>query len=67
MNRILVVEDDRHISELVKVNLSDAGYFCICAYDGQQVIDLLDHQSFDLIILDVMLPYISGFDLMEYF
>ena len=66
MNRILVVEDDRHISELVKVNLSDAGYFCICAYDGQQVIDLLDHQSIDSMILDVMLPYICGFDLMEY-
>ncbi len=66
MNRILVVEDDRHISELVKVNLSDAGYYCVCAYDGKQVIELIESQSFDLIILDVMLPYMSGFELMEY-
>lgn len=66
MNKILIVEDDHNISELMKVNLCDAGYDCVLAYDGKIVIDLLEKQNFDLILLDVMLPYMNGFELMEY-
>lgn len=66
MNKILIVEDDCHILEYIKVSLSDAGYYCVCASDGKQVIDFIEKQSFDLILLDVMLPYMSGFELMEY-
>ena len=62
MANILIVEDDRHISELVKRNLSLVGHTCICCYDGLSGLDVLQEQSFDLILLDVMLPGVSGFD-----
>nr|WP_318000466.1 response regulator transcription factor [uncultured Faecalibacillus sp.] len=66
MNKILIVEDERTISRLIKINLSDAGYCCVCALDGKEAIELIDHQQFDLILLDIMLPKINGYELMEY-
>ena len=66
MNKILIVEDERPISRLIKINLSDAGYCCVCAVDGKEAIELIDHQQFDLILLDIMLPKINGYELMEY-
>ena len=66
MNKILIVEDDLHILELLRLNLRDAGYTCFCAHDGQQALLILEQRTFDLILLDVMLPQIDGFDLMEY-
>lgn len=66
MNRILIVEDERPISELIRLNLSDAGYACTCAYDGEQAATLLENNVYDLILLDVMLPKINGYELFEY-
>ena len=66
MIKILIVEDEKPISELIRLNLADAGYACTCVYDGEQAANLLEHELFDLILLDVMLPKISGFELMEY-
>ena len=66
MIKILIVEDEKPISELIRLNLTDAGYTCTCDYDGEQAANLLEHELFDLILLDVMLPKISGFELMEY-
>ncbi|WP_017415292.1 response regulator transcription factor [Clostridium tunisiense] len=66
MNKILIVEDEKAISNLIKINLSDAGYFCTCAYDGAEAADILEKESFDLILLDIMLPKIDGYELMEY-
>ena len=66
MNKILIVEDERPISRLIKINLTDAGYCCVCAFDGKEAIELIDHQQFDLILLDIMLPKINGYELMEY-
>lgn len=62
MANILIVEDDRHISELVKRNLSLVGHTCTCCYDGLSGLEVLQEQSFDLILLDVMLPGVPGFD-----
>ena len=62
MANILIVEDDRHISELVKRNLSLVGHTCTCCYDGLSGLEVLQEQLFDLILLDVMLPGVSGFD-----
>jgi len=62
MANILVVEDDRHISELVKRNLSLVGHTCTCRYDGLSGLNILQEHNFDLILLDVMLPGVSGFD-----
>ena len=66
MNKILIVEDEKIINQLIKINLSDAGYSCLCAFDGKEAIELIDHNHFDLILLDIMLPKIDGYELMEY-
>lgn len=66
MVQILIVEDEKAISDLVKMNLNMAGYNCITAYDGEQVPDIIEEQKIDLIILDVMLPKVNGYELMEY-
>lgn len=66
MNKILIIEDEKAINELIRISLSDAGYLCKCAYDGLQGADLIEKESFDLILLDIMLPKIDGYELMEY-
>ncbi len=66
MIRILAVDDERPIAELLRLSLSRAGYECICAYDGLQAADLIEKETFDLILLDIMLPGIDGFELMDY-
>ncbi len=66
MNSILIVEDEKKISDLIKINLTDAGYRCTCAYDGLQAADRLENETFDLILLDIMLPKVNGYELMEY-
>lgn len=66
MIHILVVEDEKPISNLIRLSLKKAGYLCTCVYDGSEAADLLEKQSFDLVLLDVMLPGIDGFSLMEY-
>ncbi|WP_339219262.1 response regulator transcription factor [Paenibacillus sp. FSL H8-0332] len=66
MITILIVEDEKNISELIRINLTDAGYHCICAYDGAAAAELIESGSFDLILLDIMLPVINGYELLEY-
>lgn len=66
MIEILIVEDEKPISDLIRLNLMKAGYHCTCAFDGMEAADILENKNFDLIILDVMLPKLNGFELMEY-
>ncbi len=66
MIKILIVEDEKPISNLIKMNLEDAGYQCVCAYDGMEAADILEEQSFDLVLLDIMLPKVDGYELLEY-
>ena len=66
MIRILVVEDERPISDLIRMSLQKAGYECACVYDGLAAADTLETERFDLILLDVMLPGVDGFALMDY-
>lgn len=66
MIEILIVEDEKPISDLIRLNLTKAGYNCTCAFDDMEAADILEERNFDLIILDVMLPKLSGFELMEY-
>lgn len=66
MIQILIVEDEKAISDLIRLNLSKAGYGCTCAYDGLEAANILEERSFDLIILDIMLPHIDGYELMGY-
>lgn len=66
MKKILIVEDDEAISNLIKVNLTAEGYRCTCAYDGKTAADFIEKEDFDLILLDIMLPEINGYELLEY-
>jgi two-component system phosphate regulon response regulator PhoB len=63
--KILVVEDDRDIVEMVEYNLKQDGYTAIHAYDGEKGIKLADKERPDLIILDLMLPAIDGFEVCK--
>lgn len=66
MIQILAVDDEKPIAELLRISLTRAGYQCTCAYDGISAANLIEKESFDLILLDIMLPGIDGFELMEY-
>lgn len=66
MNQILVVEDEKNISTLICMALSQVGYNCETASDGEIAADMLEKKRYDLILLDVMLPKIDGFELIEY-
>lgn len=63
MIKILVVEDDAAISNLIKLNLNMANYECSISYDGEDAIKQIEKEDFDLILLDIMLPKIDGFTL----
>ena len=65
MAKILIVEDDRHINELIRRNLKLAGHECVCCFDGMQAKEMLSGQQYDLILLDVMLQGMSGFELIS--
>ena len=61
--RILVVDDEENIVELVKFNLEAEGYEVLVAYDGQSAWEMMQKESIDLIVLDLMLPQIDGLDI----
>ncbi len=66
MNKILVVEDERSIAEMVKLCLSKNGYLCDIANDGMTATRKIEEKRYDLVLLDIMLPDIDGYELMEY-
>ena len=66
MNHILIVEDEKSISNLIRLGLSKEGYKCTCAYDGIAAADLLENNRYDLVLLDIMLPGFDGFALIDY-
>ena len=63
---ILIVEDDASIANLIKINLTAEGYECVCAFDGKMGANYIEKDSFDLILLDIILPEIDGYELLEY-
>ncbi len=66
MNKILIVEDEEPIANLIKMNLKNAGYFCDVACDGKAGADKMYENHYDLCLLDIMLPQINGYELLEY-
>lgn len=64
--RILIVEDEEAIANLLRMNLEEAGYSCEWASDGKIGADLIEKEQYDLVLLDIMLPEIDGFELLEY-
>ena len=63
MQKILIVEDDTTINEMVARNLKMVGHKCTQVYDGKEGLEMIENGDFDLVLLDVMLPGIDGFNL----
>ena len=63
--RILVADDDRNIAELVRMYLVKAGYDAVVAYDGDHTQRLLKEQTFDLLVLDIMMPGQDGLQIIR--
>ena len=66
MNRILIVEDEIAISDLIKIELETKGYKCEVANDGEIASNYIESKNYDLILLDIMIPKIDGYELLEY-
>lgn len=65
MAEILIVEDEPSINELIRRNLNLTGHHCTQAFDGLSAIDLLENGKFDLLVLDIMLPGLDGYQVFE--
>ena len=66
MLKILIVEDEEAISDLIRIHLTRAGYVCEQAFDGKEGADKICSKHYDLVLLDIMLPKISGYELLDY-
>ena len=55
MIHVLIVEDEKAISNLIRLSLTKEGFFCTCAGDGAEAADLLEKNTYDLVLLEVML------------
>ncbi len=66
MLKILIVEDEEAISDLIRMHLTRAGYACEQAFDGKEGADKICSSHYDLVLLDIMLPKISGYELLDY-
>ncbi len=65
MFNILVVDDHAHIRRLYEINLEKNGYKAFTAADGKQALEVLDSEHIDLVILDVMMPVLDGYDCLK--
>lgn len=66
MINVLIVDDEEKICEFIKAFLDNEGYCTEVAYDGKSAIDKINSKKYDLIILDRMLPYVSGEEICKY-
>ena len=63
--KILAVDDEKHIVRLVQVNLERAGYEVVTANDGKEALEKVESETPDLVVLDVMMPYMDGFEVLQ--
>ena len=66
MNPILIVDDEAAIAMLVRRILTEAGYRCQAVTDSRAAANLLEKNRYDLVLLDVMMPHLDGYDLLAY-
>lgn len=66
MNKILVVEDEAPIAELIQIALTTEGYMVDYALDGEKGADYIETGQYDLVLLDIMLPKYNGYELLEF-
>ena len=63
--KILLVDDERAILKIVGIKLKVCGYDCLTASDGQQALDLIESAKPDLVLLDIIMPVMDGFGVLE--
>ncbi|CCW34262.1 response regulator with CheY-like receiver domain and winged-helix DNA-binding domain [Chthonomonas calidirosea] len=63
--KILAVDDERAIVRLVQINLERQGYQVVTAYDGKEALEKVASEKPDLVVLDVMMPYMDGFEVLQ--
>lgn len=63
--KILIVDDEPLIRDALAFKLGKEGYHVATAEDGEQAIQIIDREQFDIIISDIMMPYVSGFELLR--
>ena len=63
--KILVCDDERHIVRLIQVNLERQGYTVVTAYDGKEGLEKIKSEKPNLVVLDVMMPYMDGFEVLK--
>lgn len=66
MIKVLIVDDEKPICDLIDLNLSSVGYRCVSVQDGLEAIRMIESQEFDLILLDIMLPGADGYEVIDY-
>lgn len=65
MAKVLVVEDDKNLNSLIKTYLLNVGYEVISAFDGLEAISVFEENKIDLVLSDIMMPYLDGFELAK--
>jgi len=65
LKKILIVEDDQFIRDIYEEVLKDEGYQITCASDGQKGYEEMKKKSYDLVLLDIMLPKLDGIDILQ--
>lgn len=65
MKKILIVDDEKPISDIIKFNMSREGYEVLTAFDGRQALDMFEAELPDIVILDLMLPEIDGLEVAK--
>ena len=65
MLKIMVVDDDKNIRRLLEASLTQAGFEVVLAKNGQQALDIMDTRHLDMVIADIMMPYIDGYELVS--
>lgn len=63
--KVLVCDDERHIVRLIQVNLERQGYEVVTAYDGKEGLEKIRSEKPALVVLDVMMPYMDGFEVLK--
>ena len=63
--KILVCDDERHIVRLIQVNLERQGYEVVTAFDGKEGLEKIKAEKPNLVVLDVMMPYMDGFEVLK--